>query len=308
MIKRMTTRRAAAALFMAMAAFAPALQAQTVSKARIGLHTSAGSCVSCDLSGKNLPQMTMRDANFKGSSFNRANLSGGRIYGSDLSETQFRKAFLARVEGHNIKFSDAKMQDVTLVEATLNTSVFTRSDLRRADLARGTFKSSNFNAADLSSATAPGVNFEGSHFIGARFDHANLQDARLDKGIFSNVKFGYAVLRGATMAGADFSGADMSRIRGLAQSQLDTACGDPKTNLPAGLSMPYCDQINQASVEAHDHSRMSAQQKRAAVRLDRASNDLEFLMSSPPESEAMLRRQLEKIHSQINAARREIER
>lgn len=308
MKNRMTFFRAILAASLLIPMLPLTAQAQTVSKARMSLHTSAGSCVNCDLSGKNLPHMTIRDANFQGSSFNRANLSGGRIYGSDLSGTQFRKAFLAQIKGSHVNFTDAKMQDVTLVEANLDTSILTRSDLRRADLARGRFVSSNFNGADLSSATAPGVNFESSHFIGARFDHANLQEARLDKGVFRDVKFGNAIMRDVTMAGADFSGADLSRAQGLMQAQLDTACGDPQTDVPAGLSMPYCGQINPAHSKAHDHSRMTPLQTQAALRLDRAVIDLAELMQHPPESHDILQRKLEKIHSQINAARREIER
>ena len=308
MIKYMTFSRAMLAAFLTFASAPITAQAQSVSKARMSLHTSAGSCISCDFAGKDLPHMTMQDANFSGSSFNRANLSGGRIYKSDLSQTQFHKAFLARVKGSHVNLARSKMQDVTLVEAEITRSILTGSDLSRADLARGVFTVTNFNAADLSSATAPGANFEGSHFIDARFDHANLQEARLDKGLFHKVKFGNAIMRGATMAGADFSGADLSRAQGLKQAQLDTACGDPETDLPPGLSMPYCLKIETANMKAHDHSQLTPGQILAAKRLNRAAMDLENLMVKPIESERILRRRLEKIHSQINAARRDLER
>lgn len=296
-----------AALTALFAASVPA-QAQSVSKARMSLHTSAGSCVSCDLSGKNLPYMTMRDANFSGSSFKRTNLSGGNLDSSNLSQTQFQKAFLARVKGNRVNFSRSKMQDVTLVEAEITRSIMTGADLRRADLARGIFSVTNFNNADLTSASAPNANFEGSHFIGARFDHANLQEAQLDKGLFHKVKFGNAVMNGASMVGADFSGADLSRAQGLKQAQLDTACGDPYTDVPPGFSMPYCHKIDPANKRSHDHSRMTPEQTLAAKRLNNAAIDLEDLLASPVESEKKLRRRLEKIHSQINAARRDLER
>ena len=73
---------------------------------------------------------------------------------------------------------------------------------------------------------------------GARLDDANLRHAELAR----------ADLRGATLASADVTGAythltrlegaDLSRVAGLTQGQLDLACGDEETLIPAGLERP----------------------------------------------------------------------
>jgi uncharacterized protein YjbI with pentapeptide repeats len=45
---------------------------------------------------------------------------------------------------------------------------------------------------------------------------------------------------GARLTGTNFSGAEMGRARGLSQGQLNGACGDGATELPAGLRIPAC--------------------------------------------------------------------
>lgn len=293
----------AAAVFTALSAV------PSTAQTRVGLHSSSGSCANCDLSGKDLPGMILRDANFSGSIFNRSNLSGGKIYNSDLSGTHFRKAFLARVKGRNVNLAKSEMQDVTLTEAEFGKSIFVRANMRRADLARASFKDSEFNHADLSSASAPGADFTGTKFIGANFDHANLQEATLDGAILKNVKFGNAILRGATFKGANLSGADLSDSLGLTQVQLDAACGNPSTDLPLGLSVSYCSEaMTTDNAYGHKHSGKNKRNEYAAKRLDRAVENLESLMSDIPAGDRNMQRNLQKIHADLVSARREIEK
>lgn len=296
-----------AVLSGSLALLASPASAQT--RVSTGLHVSAGSCSGCDLSDKSMTGMTMRDADFSHSLFNRSNLSGGRFYRSNLSETHFKKAFLARVKAVGVNFSHAELQDATLTEASLNNTILEEANLRRADLARGQFILSNFKNANLESASAPGANFQGSIFTGARFDHANLNGATLDQAVFTNVKFGNAVFDDATMINANLSGANLSQVQGLTQVQLDTACGDWGTQLPDGLTVSYCTQTLEAQNMGHhpaQHAKLNKQQKKAAKRLDRAVSDIELLLTDMPETE-QLRRDLQKIHSELVSARRAIE-
>ena len=66
------------------------------------MYTTSGSCARCDLSGRTLTGMTLRDSNFAGAQFNRSNLSGGNFDRSNLSDTQFKRAFLASVQGQSV--------------------------------------------------------------------------------------------------------------------------------------------------------------------------------------------------------------
>jgi uncharacterized protein YjbI with pentapeptide repeats len=89
------------------------------------------------------------------------------------------------------------------------------TDLSRANLSRADLSDANLRSADLSDA-----NLRGADLSGANLSRADLR---------------YADLRHANLSGADLSGA-----RKLTQMQLDQACGDANTKLPAGLTIKPC--------------------------------------------------------------------
>ena len=96
----------------------------------------------------------------------------------------------------------------------------------------------NLVRAYLSSADLSKINLARAILADATLSGANLRDAELAR----------ADLRGAVLAGADLTGAnihlvrlentDLSQVVGLTQAQLDLACGDGSTKLPAGLERP----------------------------------------------------------------------
>jgi uncharacterized protein YjbI with pentapeptide repeats len=47
-------------------------------------------------------------------------------------------------------------------------------------------------------------------------------------------------MSGAVLTGANFSGAELQDALGLTQAQLNEACGDATTQLPAGMTIPRC--------------------------------------------------------------------
>ena len=85
--------------------------------------------------------------------------------------------------------------------------------------------------------------------MGADLSHAVLSNAQLigtdlSDSLLNGAKLGAfmprAVLTGASLEGADLSDAMMASVRGLTQPQLDRACGNGKTALPAGLTVRPC--------------------------------------------------------------------
>lgn len=106
----------------------------------------------------------------------------------------------------------------------------TGSRLRQADLSLATMNRARFTRTDLSVANLFGGRFTGASFAGANLERATLVGAY----------FGSADFSGANLTGANISGAEMERARGLTQSQLNAACGDASTRLPAGLRVPPC--------------------------------------------------------------------
>jgi uncharacterized protein YjbI with pentapeptide repeats len=107
---------------------------------------------------------------------------------------------------------------------------YSRARLRQSDMSLAVMTRANFTGADLRDADAFGGVFTGASFAGADMGASSWVGAH----------FGGADLRGAKLSGADFSGAELAEARGLTQAQLNAACGDASTTLPAGMSVRAC--------------------------------------------------------------------
>jgi len=99
----------------------------------------------------------------------------------------------------------------------------------------------------------------------------------------------------------------MGSVQGLEQAQLDDACGNMNTELPLGLSVPYCEGHDMAEA-AHNHDRMDPEFAKAARRLERAIKDVEIILEATPRNNRPLRRKLQSIHSDLVNSKRVIER
>ncbi|MBN9320371.1 MAG: hypothetical protein BGN86_07700 [Caulobacterales bacterium 68-7] len=114
--------------------------------------------------------------------------------------------------------------------AELNSRNFAKARLRQADLSLAVMNRTSFAGGDLRDVNAYGAVFSSANFAGADLTNATFVGAYLEG----------ANLSGANLAGVNFSGAEMDRAVGLRQGQLDRACGDQSTRLPAGLRIPVC--------------------------------------------------------------------
>jgi uncharacterized protein YjbI with pentapeptide repeats len=88
----------------------------------------------------------------------------------------------------------------------------------------------NFDGANATLMCMSFANFSGASFRGTNLDAANLSGARLDG----------ADLTGASTHITSFLGTDLTHVKGLTQKQLDAACGDAKTKVPAGFKVHVC--------------------------------------------------------------------
>lgn len=104
------------------------------------------------------------------------------------------------------------------------------SRLRQSNLALAQMNGCNFSGADLSIA----------YMFGGRFTDSNFKNTNLERASLVGTYFGHANLTGASLKDAVISGAEMENVIGLTQAQLDLACGDETTKLPAGLSVKKC--------------------------------------------------------------------
>lgn len=108
-------------------------------------------------------------------------------------------------------------------------------NLQGADLRNTCVKAKNLTGADFDGANAvlmcmSFANFSNATFRGTDLSAANLAHADLDG----------ADLTGAVMDITSIKGTDLTRTKGLTQKQLDAACGDAQTRVPAGMTVHRC--------------------------------------------------------------------
>ena len=130
--------------------------------------------------------------------------------GASCSGCNLFQAELTGLEARGLNLSGSRLRQADLSLVVMNRTNFSHADLRDVNAYGGVFSSSRFGGANLTNASFVGAYLEGSDFTGA------------------------------TLTGANFSGAQLSRATGLRQGQLNQACGDAATELPAGLSLPAC--------------------------------------------------------------------
>ena len=109
-------------------------------------------------------------------------------------------------------------------------------NLKGADLTNTCVKEHNLTGANFDGANATLMcmsfaNFTNASFRGTELSGANLAGAKLDG----------ADLTGAKTSITSFLGTDLTRVKGLTQTQLNVACSDGKTKLPAGLKPHFCE-------------------------------------------------------------------
>ncbi len=107
--------------------------------------------------------------------------------------------------------------------------------LAGADLSNQCVKGGNLQGADFDNARLVLTCMSNANFRGATFRRADLSGANLAR---SNLDG--ADLTSAVVVSTSFKGTDLTRAKGLTQAQLDTACGDADTKVPAGMTVRTC--------------------------------------------------------------------
>ena len=169
----------------------------------------------------NCERCDLREADFDGqflrlAAFQKTDLRGASFRGADITGIHLNRA---KLDGAN--FSGANMAGAVLTGASLRGAVLTNA---RLDAVR--MSGADFTGADISGSNlrvleyVEGTTFEKVKARGTIFRHAYLSRVKLD--------------------GGDFSGADFTYAKGLTNAQLAKACGDDRTILPPGLSIPAC--------------------------------------------------------------------
>jgi uncharacterized protein YjbI with pentapeptide repeats len=149
--------------------------------------------------------------------------------GGPIGNQAERDAIAARVRG-GASCAHCDLFQIDLSYQNVAGRDFSGSRLRQSDMSLVIADRAIFRTANLSLVNA----------FGGRFSHADFTDANLNHGVAVGAYFGGARFSGAQIEGLNLSGAELAGAIGLTQQQLNTACGDATTTLPAGLSIPAC--------------------------------------------------------------------
>ena len=108
----------------------------------------------------------------------------------------------------------------------------------------------NLAGADLTNTCVKAHNLTGANFDGANASLMCMSFANFTNATFRGTNLSAANLAGAKLDGADFTGAqtsitsflgtDLTHVKGLTQAQLDVACSDKATKVPAGMKIHTC--------------------------------------------------------------------
>lgn len=174
-----------------------------------GSNLSGANLFETNLTSTDLRESNLIEANLEKATLFRASLAGSKATGARFDRIEAYRADFSNVDATGASFGSAEMQRAKLNNAMLANTDFTKADLGRAQ----------FDGADIS---------------GSRFSLANL--ARADfRGITSDAALDF---KGAFMFLARLEGVDLSTATGVIQAQVDIACGDDSTILPADLTRP----------------------------------------------------------------------
>lgn len=178
-------------------------------------------------------KLLLYDHDFTGARFQGTNFSGSDLSRATMNGTDFEKADLTRAVLNAAKLRDADLNKALGHRAALDKAILTGANLSKSEFTRASFMQADLSGADLSKADFGRAVFEGAVLVDANLNFSNL----------SRADFGKADMRGADLTGSytyltDFSSVDLSAVRGLTQAQVEFACGDEQTSLPAGISRP----------------------------------------------------------------------
>lgn len=170
--------------------------------------------------------------------------SGSKMAGTDLASTDLRDTIL----------NGANLQKAVLLRASFDGSSAVDTNFKKAIGYRTSFRKTNLKGASFEKAEMQRANFSGAHLEEASFAKSEVGRANFTQATLQNNDFSYANLARADFSGArmsgklimvgaflfrtNLSGSDISRVEGLAQWQVDMACGDNNTQLPPGLKAP----------------------------------------------------------------------
>ena len=161
--------------------------------------------LSYNLSGVDLANRTLSEADFSGAVLYGANLRFSNLQGANLYCADMRN-----IDGRCANFSQADMRGATLNGSNLSHALLDHADLRAGRLAQqGLWEAKEVVHRE---GSATGVDFSLCSLRGASFEHSNLKGANFNGAVIHATKFKGARLNNATFEGAVLTEIDLSEL------------------------------------------------------------------------------------------------
>jgi len=178
--------------------------------------------------------LIMAGFDFTGSSFKRTDLSASDLRNNNFENANFEKANLMRASLAGSKAPNSNFTGITALRTDFSRGNYKNANFQKAEISRADFSGSDLENADMSKAELSRVNFQKANLHGVNLSFSNI--ARAD---FTETSLDENLaLEGAFMFLTRIEGLDLSQVKGLAQWQINMACGDDNTRLPDGFSKP----------------------------------------------------------------------
>jgi uncharacterized protein YjbI with pentapeptide repeats len=183
----------------------------------------------CDKKLLMLGGSDLQDARLGEADFSTTDLRGANLVGANLEKAKFIRATLAGASAKGTNFARVEAYRTDFSSLIADDASFESAELQRSNFGNAQLSNANFTKADLGRSQ-----FDGAEVGGSRFALANLARADFRKATFSEpANFDRAFLFLTRIEDVDLAAAT-----GLVQWQIDMACGNDETVLPAGLKKP----------------------------------------------------------------------
>jgi len=187
-----------------------------------------------DWEGCRKRNLIMADFNFSGANLSRADLSSSDLRNVRLIKANLQKANLVRASLAGANATNTVFIGVVGSRTSFKGAILKKANFNKAEISRADFTDTQLTNVNMSQGELSRVKFMGAKIENATFDFTNL--ARSD---FQGVSFSGSVsMKGTFLYRTNIQGLDMSKVTDLENWQLDMACGNDKTLLPAGMVRP----------------------------------------------------------------------
>ena len=183
----------------------------------------------CNRQNLMLQGADLTNANLQDTDFGLTDLRNAKLASANLTEAKLVRASLAGAKANKADFSKVEGYRTNFSGVTAEGASFRSAELQRADFGDAVLTGADFEKAELGRAHFDGAQLGDNSFVFANLARAELGTAK----IAGQLDFTQAYMFLTRIEGADLSGA-----KGLVQGQIDIACGDAATKLPAGLTPP----------------------------------------------------------------------